>query len=837
MITLLRLGRREAWRHKARSTLVLLLILIPVALSSAALVLVPAMSDELRMSSEVGAAQARVMTIGGASTPVDLPWADPSAGDDVRVLDAATFTAWVPVGDDGLVTGIGSEQVDAVDPMIAPKYSALAGRLPEASGEVSLDRSSMRRFGLAVGDTIRFALPAVDLTVVGVVDDDDCTDCPLAVLAPGSVERPVPPSEDDPFPAEWTSVAWQDAWYLDGVSPSVLERMELQSLGGVGWAISSRDRVDTSGDDPDVARAWTVTGAAFLLLWTGLVAASGLAVGARRRKRELGLLAASGADPSKLRLAVVAEGLVLGALGAALGVAIGAVVARTIEPSVRVDTLPRALPVPWAWLLVVWAVGTLAAVIAAWSASVGVASLTPSQLLRGHRPTPRPAPAWFAAGLVLFVVGCVVLRVGREMIGETYGASRGNQVVIACGVLAATLGVVAVVVGATRIAGRLTSSAPNSTRLAGRDLARHGVRIAAATAAVAITLTGATATATYFRANVDDEPAWPLDGGSDAMVTGGPERVALLHGRESRLVDGRVLPLEVDDRVTSALAEVAPTVGTVALHPASEAVRRCVDGFPDAQGGATPEQCDPVTVSVADEGMLDVLPPPVAETLSDGGIISNGATIRDAAGVELDTEVVSLGLWSNSGGMSGSMSGAGLLMTATTADALGVDRSQIVATEAFVVLDGASDGAVERVVQDLGFGLSEGSWEPNSELGWSNAVIFALGASAVALVTLLIVMITLALVRVESRSDDDVLLIAGASPGLSRRVSAARAGLIVVAAALPASIAGWSVARSLMIGSAPVPWAAIGLALVALPLIAASMGWLFHRPPRRLRLQ
>ena len=514
----------------------------------------------------------------------------------------------------------------------------------------------------------------------------------------------------------------------------------------------------------------------------------------------------------------------LGALGAALGVAIGAVAARIIEPSVRTDTLPRALPIPWAWLLVVGAVGTLAAVIAAWSASVGVASLTPSQLLRGHRPTPRPAPAWFAAGLVLFVAGCVVLRVGREMYDDGFGTSTSNQSVIALGVLAATFGVVAVVVGATRIAGRLTSSAPTSTRLAGRDLARHGVRIAAATAAVAITLTGATTMATHYRANVGIDPVWSPDIESIGLVSGGPDRVGLLHGRESRLVDGRVLPLEVDDRVTTALAEVAPTVGTVVLHPASLAVQRCLDGFPDAQGGPTPEQCEPVTVSVADEGMLDVLPPAVADTLRDGRIISNGATIRDAAGTELDTEVVSLGLWSNSGGMSGSMSGAGLLMTEATADALGVDRGEAFATEAFVVLDGATDDAVERVVRDLGFGLSEGSWEPTSELGWSSAAIFATGAAAISLVTLLIVMITLALVRVESRSDDDVLLIAGASPGLSRRVSAARAGLIVVAAALPASIAGWSVARSLMIGSAPVPWAAIALALVALPLLAAALG-------------
>ena len=59
------------------------------------------------------------------------------------------------------------------------------------------------------------------------------------------------------------------------------------------------------------------------LLEVVLLAGTAFAVGARRQVRELGLVAAAAAAPRDIRRIVLAQGLVLGALGAALGVATG----------------------------------------------------------------------------------------------------------------------------------------------------------------------------------------------------------------------------------------------------------------------------------------------------------------------------------------------------------------------------------------------------------------------------------------------------------------------------------------------------------------------------------
>ena len=866
MIALLRLGRREAWRHKARSLLVVVLILIPVALSAGVLVIVPAWSGnpEAHTDAYFGEAQALVTDRFGSASGLDTQWGNPARRGPGRVIEGATFKAWVPTGPDGVVDSIDTEQVDATDPIVAPKYAIAAGRAPERAGEVALSRHALEQFGLEIDDTLRLAMPDVAVTVVGELDDFGCTDCDRAVLAPGSVPRPSPPTDDDPLPAEWTSMAWADRWYLQGFPQEMIDTLTLgppsasiedPALGPAadlleGVLIEDRRGVHGSETDPTEGRAWTIAGAAFLLLWTGLVAASGLAVGARRRKRELGLLAANGADPAALRLAVVAEGLVLGVVGSTIGVALGTAVAAALHPRIAESTfLGAPLTIPYSWLVIAWAVGTLAAVVAAWSASVGVASLTPSQLLRGHRPTPRPAPAWFAAGAGLFVGGCIVLRVGREANSDAYGTTSLDQVVVAAGVLLVTLGVVAVVVGATRIAGRITGSASTSVRLAGRDLARHGVRIAAATAAVALTLTGAITFASYDRANRPppyEHPLYQEYERGDPMTHGGPESIGVLRTERSRLIDGRVLPLVADDGTLAVLTERVPVVGTLRRHMSGDAVRQCyVTGTPGSVPGpvAPPmDQCEPVEVLVADDGMLELLPPRVAEALRTGDIITNSAPLRGRSGAELPAQQVWIGLWTEEGGSSGMLNGLHVLVSEATAQMLGVGPVHPLGTEVYLGLDGAAPATAELddIVEPLGFELEVASWQQpmssNSDR-WSPTTVFALVAAGVALVTLLIVMITLALVRVESRSDDDVLLIAGASPGLSRRVSAARAGLIVLVAALPASIGGWWVARSLMIGSAPVPWLAIALALVALPLIAASLGWLFHRPPRRLRLQ
>src|SRR5262245_33214242 len=85
--------------------------------------------------------------------------------------------------------------------------------------------------------------------------------------------------------------------------------------------------------------------ATVFLFLASLVAAAGFAVVAQRRLRQLGMLAAAGATQKHLRLVLLTNGAVVGALAAVLGTAAGLglwlVFAPTLETAVnhRIDRL------------------------------------------------------------------------------------------------------------------------------------------------------------------------------------------------------------------------------------------------------------------------------------------------------------------------------------------------------------------------------------------------------------------------------------------------------------------------------------------------------------------
>lgn len=864
MITLLRLGAREAWRHKLRSLLVLVLILVPVAASSAALILVPLFTNEPDRiaTQQMGAAQ--VYLTSGAAEPVwlsDPVWVKGGQPRDLVSVEGSAFTAWLPagtVGDPTLVTPLDVAQIDSNDPLVSSKYPVSQGRRPSLPGEVALAPATMKRLGLGLGDSVQFAMPDVSAVVVGELDRGvDCPECDGALIGSGTVDRPTAPTEGDPFPAQWTSMSWTEELYVGGLDPQMIDQQgpgiidRWSATGDPQLMFMTRASWSRPDSNPNIARTWIVAGASFLLLWTGLVAATGLAVGARRRKRDLGLLAANGADPAALRLAVVSEGLVLGAIGSAVGVVVGIIAARLGGPPLAEATslvTGMSWPTPYAWLVVAWLVGVAAAVAAAWSASVGVTSLTPSQLLRGVRPTPRPAPAWFAVGAVLFIGGCIGLRAGRSMNRfESGGGVQLSWIVIAGSVLALTLGLIAVVVGGTRIAGRLTRSGPTSVRLAGRDLSRQGIRVAAAAAAVAMTLGGAVAAATWDLANRPSEYELQnrsgfVQGLPSSMYDGGASSVGVMQPEFSQLVDGRVLPLTATASTADAMASTGATVGMLSMYDApAGSLERCVPVWDDAtQSEVT--QCKPATVAVADEQMLSLQPAEVADALRAGAMVSpaHWERYQTADGALVDVQQFPMEVWVEDYGTVDGGAYDAVTMSAATAASYGVDlAAPPKSATVYLGLDGlsaAQRSSAAAEAASLGFELRVGSWTPTYSSSEVAPWVYVALAAAVGLIALLIVMIALTLVRVESRADDEVLLIAGASPGTSRRVSAARAGLIVVGAAIPATFAGWFTARILINGPAPTPWSAILAALVLLPLIAAVLAGLFHRPARRLTL-
>ena len=96
--------------------------------------------------------------------------------------------------------------------------------------------------------------------------------------------------------------------------------MGAPTTNGPAFQITSRDRATIQNEAPSVA---IVVLGGLALVEAALVASAAFSVSIRRRQRDLGLLAATGAEPRHLAGTVIAEGRLLGAVGALAGALVG----------------------------------------------------------------------------------------------------------------------------------------------------------------------------------------------------------------------------------------------------------------------------------------------------------------------------------------------------------------------------------------------------------------------------------------------------------------------------------------------------------------------------------
>lgn len=267
------------------------------------------------------------------------------------------------------------------------------------------------------------------------------------------------------------------------------------------WAFAgSKTRgSDVAGAEETLAIFWVAT--VFLLL-ASLVATSGFAIVAQRRVRQLGMLAAVGATEKHLRLVLLTNGAVVGAIAAAIGtiggLALWAAVAPTLEPVVdhRID--PFVLP--WGLIALAVVLAVLGAAAAAWWPGRTVARLPILLALTGRPPSPGPArrSAIAAAALIAVGIGCLV------------ASRRDRPALIVVGLVGTIVGGLLLAPPAIRILSAVAARAPVAVRLALRDLARHQTRSGAALAAVTLALGIAAAvvvTASAEEAKRSREPA------------------------------------------------------------------------------------------------------------------------------------------------------------------------------------------------------------------------------------------------------------------------------------------------------------------------------------------
>jgi putative ABC transport system permease protein len=335
---------------------------------------------------------------------------------------------------------------------------------------------------------VRLAEGGSTFRVVGTVEDPSDLEATTVVLRTGALpagalaESPAEGPRDlrwlaaTPGPLTWAQVKRLNTHGVVAVSrhvlahpPSRAERYP-ELAGENGFAVSVPALVG-----------------GLAMLEIVLLAGPAFAVGARRRRRDLGLVAAAGGTPAQLRRIVLADGVVLGTVAAAAGVVLGIAAVAAARPLLEAQLTHarsggfRVVPAALAGLAALAVVtGVLAALVPAWiSARQDVVAA-----LAGRRGITRSRRRWVVLGAGLVAAGAAVLAAG---------AWRSSPTMILTGLAVGELGLVLctpAVVGLVARAGRFLPLAP---RIALRDTARNRTAAAPAISAVMAAVVGSLA--------------------------------------------------------------------------------------------------------------------------------------------------------------------------------------------------------------------------------------------------------------------------------------------------------------------------------------------------------
>jgi putative ABC transport system permease protein len=333
------------------------------------------------------------------------------------------------------------------------------GRYPRGRGEVAVTDDVARSFQVGVGDALDLDGPA--WTVVGVVENPHDLDDEFALLSRSS-------------------------------------RDELDSLVVLVTATDERIREFPAGREPGAghveARGVTENGtaasaalaaSALVLLLVCLIAASGFAVVAQRRLRQLGMLAATGATRRQLRLVVVSNGAVVGAIaavgGALAGLAVWIVIAPRLE-AVAGHRIER-FDVPWPQVGLAMLLAVAAATAAAWWPARTMARVPVTRALSGRPPAPMRTRRSVVLATLLFAAGMASLVAGIDATKD-----EADPGLVIFGALAIPLGIALFCPLAIRAVAPVAARLPIAARLALRDLARYQARAGAALAAISLGL-------------------------------------------------------------------------------------------------------------------------------------------------------------------------------------------------------------------------------------------------------------------------------------------------------------------------------------------------------------
>jgi putative ABC transport system permease protein len=800
-----RLFRRE-WRQQV---LVLILLAVAVAAAICSITIVhhtdPAASDP-----ELGTANA-VLRFGG-SDPRKLGAGLAIAREAFGTIDAVAHRSVAVPG------GIETVDYRAQDPDGAFGDVLLAlrrGSYPTKPRQAAVTDGVADLLGLDLGSPL--ALDGRSRTVVGIVENPRKLSDEFALVAPSSA-----------FVADYVSVL---ASTSDRSLESFFRRGDDSPPAFAGAQIAGNDH-----PDGPVLAMFSVT-TVFLLL-ASLVAAAGFAVVAQRRLRHLGMLAAVGATEKQLRLVLLANGVIVGAiaalLGAAIGVAAWIVFAPTLESAI--DHRVERLSLPWWLVATTMLLAVLGATAAAWWPGRTAARLPVVLALSGRPPKPRPArhSAIAATGLIAIGIGCLTL------------SDREEELLIVAGLAATIVGCLLLGPLAIRVFSRLARVAPIAPRLALRDLARYQARSGAALAAVTLAL-GIAATVVVIASAEEAKSAAEPPNLSDRQVR------VYLGPPEARGLTPVDAPAQLE-RLGASVRQLAGELRNATVIPLRKAKQPGADStvIGDTQVFlpleltrqlASPSgrkqfqsQSELYVATRAVLGYLGIDPASVdagTDFILDRSVQSEELAVPSMRGSE-ETAVTNVEKVRIGEHLFGSASAGAPANFITLAGLRRHGWEHIPAgwlVESSAPLTSEQIADARQVAADAGLAIEV------QHTGTSNARAMAIATAAGGILALAILAMTVGLIRSESAGDLRTLTATGANSRIRRTLTATTAGALAFLGAL-LGVAGAYVVLLAMyhddlgyLGHVPILY--LALALIGVPLAATAAGWILAgREPR-----
>ncbi|RIV40941.1 ABC transporter permease [Micromonospora radicis] len=783
---------------------------------------------------------AALLPAGSRILPV-LRWLPFSARDGDRVRD-----------------DLSASVVDLTDPLADGLARIHAGRAPAAADEIVVNLAAGRSLDVGIGDRIAAADDARGWTVVGLGEFPDQLS-PAVILHPSGA----PPSEPYPEPA----------FLVDLPGPLTSELFaQLNEEGVVVAARSTEPPPNTIIDEAspglvaDEGLGVGVLIAGLGLLEVVLLVGPAFAVGVRRRRRDLALVAVAGGDAAMLRRVVLADGVVLGVVGAAIGIALGVAVAFAGRPLVEEFVFGYRFGGYRVWpaaLVVIALVAVLAGVLAALAPAWMAARQDVMAGLAGRRTPPTPSRRWLVVGGLLATGGAGIAALGAVLT---------SQSVILTGLLLGELGLVFATPTLVGLVARVGRFLPLAPRIAVRDASRNrssaapaiSAVMAAVAASVALGLLLASEQArsdVLYRPNLPDSTVLVTTFGEpDDGPPPAPEEIA--EPAREHLGARTIAPLvwagcapELANCLVTATLPAERACPWRASEPLSttdqlraRADRRCQGSPEDYHGpyfrvavddgaalpvltGATPDETAAATAVLRAGGAVLTDPRYVVDGRLElrvergHGDVAERTDTLDVPGHALDSE----------------LGGEWLLLSRAAADRLGLVSEHIGwAIQTDSAIERRQESAFAAAIRPLGsLGV-----EFSDRRGFGDtAPMLLLLAGVSAVVTVGAAGIATGLAAAEGRADLSTLAAVGASPGVRRLLSLCQAGVIAVLGSALGIVAGLGAAVIVLIFTNQryaaawpieppyplvVPWLTLGV-LVAVPLIAMLGAALFTR--------